>query len=303
MQIAQIRYFVTAAQLQNLSKAAEALHLSQPSLSRSIARLEEELGTPLFTRSGKRILLNEPGRRFLESARAMLRDLDDTLLELGELSAGPVKRLSVGCCGGEERVAACLAAFAHARPGVEFQLDCRIEELEVPDINKYDMLLCPDDSRYEKFRGYPLGSERYLLALPAHHPLARREPVDLKALEGQPMVFLSSPGHWLEEPYYLCAGLNLHPATRCLVNDREGHRQVVAAGLALGFVPEGAAAPYRADSRIALARLASGRFARPLMLCFKREKHLSPVGLEFQAFALDFFGVGKEGDHAHRHDP
>ena len=50
-------------------------------------------------------------------------------------------------------------------------------------------------------------------------------------------------------------------------------------------------------------RLASGRFARPLMLCFKREKHLSPVGLEFQAFALDFFGVGKEGDHAHRHDP
>ena len=112
MQIAQIRYFVTAAQLQNLSKAAEALHLSQPSLSRSIARLEEELGTPLFTRSGKRILLNEPGRRFLESARAMLRDLDDTLLELGELSAGPVKRLSVRCCGGEEKVAACLAAFA-----------------------------------------------------------------------------------------------------------------------------------------------------------------------------------------------
>lgn len=303
MQIAQIRYFVTAAQLQNLSKAAEALHLSQPSLSRSIARLEEELGTPLFTRSGKRILLNEPGRRFLESARAMLRDLDDTLLELGELSAGPVKRLSVGCCGGEEKVAACLAAFADTRPGVEFQLDCRIEELEVPDINKYDMLLCPDDSRYEKFRGYPLGSERYLLALPAHHPLARREPVDLKALEGQSMVFLSSPGHWLEEPYYLCAGLNLHPATCCLVNDREGHRQVVAAGLALGFVPEGVAAPYRADSRIALARLASGRFARPLMLCFKREKHLSPVGLEFQAFALDFFGVGKEGDHAHRHDP
>lgn len=302
MQIAQIRYFVTAAQLQNLSKAAEALHLSQPSLSRSIARLEEELGTPLFTRAGKRILLNEPGRRFLESARAMLRDLDDTLLELGELSAGPVKRLSVGCCGGEERVAACLAAFTAHRPGVEFQLDCRIEELEVPDINKYDMLLCPDDSRYEKFRGYPLGSERYLLALPAHHPLAGREPVELKALEGQPMAFLSSPGHWLEEPYYLCAGLNLRPATRCLVNDREGHRQVVAAGLALGFVPEGAAAPYRADPRIALARLASGRFTRPLMLCFKREKHLSPVGLEFQAFALDFFGVGKEADHAHRHD-
>ena len=116
MQIAQIRYFVTAAQLQNLSKAAEALHLSQPSLSRSIARLEEELGTPLFTRSGKRILLNEPGRRFLESARTILRDLDDTLLELRELSAGPVTRLSVGCCGQEEKLTACLAAFSAGRP-------------------------------------------------------------------------------------------------------------------------------------------------------------------------------------------
>ena len=303
MQIAQIRYFVTAAQLQNLSKAAEALHLSQPSLSRSIARLEEELGTPLFTRSGKRILLNEPGRRFLESARSMLRDLDDTLLELGELSAGPVKRLSVGCCGGEEKLTACLSAFAAARPEVEFQLDCRIEEPQVPDINKYDMLLCPDDSRYERFRGYPLGTERYLLALPAHHPLARREPVELKALEGQPMVFLWGPDHRLEEPYYLCAGLNLRPATRCLVNDREGHRQTVAAGLALGFVPEGAAAPYRADSRIALVRLASGRFARQLMLCFKREKHLSPLGREFQSFALAFFGVREEESHAYRQDP
>ena len=82
MTLDQMRYFVTAAQLQNLSKAAEALHISQPSLSRSIARLEEELGTPLFYRQGRRVVLNELGSQFLTSAQSILRELDGTLAQL-----------------------------------------------------------------------------------------------------------------------------------------------------------------------------------------------------------------------------
>lgn len=289
--IAQIRYFVTAAQLQNLSKAAESLHLSQPSLSRSIAKLEAELGTPLFERRGKKVTLNESGRRFLESARVVLRELDNTALELQELTAGSAARLSVGIFEAEETLTDCVTAYARTHPEVEFELHCAIEAEEALDINKYDMLLCPADSRYGKFRGAALKEEPYLLAVPAAHPLAARAAVLPRELERLPFVFLSREKNYIEEPFFLCAGLNLRVKARCFTDSREQHRQIVASGVALGFVPEGCAGSYRADGRIRLLPISSGKFCRRMMLCFKRRKHLSAAGLAFQDFVLDYFGL------------
>lgn len=65
MELQQLRYFVRVAQVESISKAAKSLHISQPALSKSIMRLEQELGCDLFDRTGKRIHLNEKGREFL----------------------------------------------------------------------------------------------------------------------------------------------------------------------------------------------------------------------------------------------
>ena len=291
MTLDQMRYFVTAAQLQNLSKAAEALHISQPSLSRSIARLEEELGTPLFCRQGKRVVLNEPGSRLLSSAQVILRELDGALVQLRTCAGGAGARLCVGLCGPDEPVGACLAAFSASHPQITLDLDCSIEEKEPLDINQYDMLLCPDTGDYRRFRGIVLREERYLLALPAAHPLAQRAGVLPKELAGQPFVFLRRGETGMADPYDLCAGLNLGLSTLCLTDDREQHRQLVAAGVGLGFVPEGCAGPYRAEPAIRLLPIRGDKFRRRLMLCFKRDKHLSPAGQDLRAFVLDHFGL------------
>lgn len=300
MNIAQIRYFVTAAQFQNLSKAAEALHLSQPSLSRSIAKLEAELGVPLFARTGKKIALSEPGRRFLDHARTMLRDLDNTLIELREMAAGSATRLSIGIYDADSVATECLASFARLHPEVEYDLNCSLEGEEPLDINKYDMLVYPDDTRFEKFRGIPLRDEPYLLAVPKEHPLAERAVALPRELEGLPFVFLSRDRRRVEEPYYLCAGLNLHLKALCFTDAREQHRQMIASGVALGFVPEGCAGSYREDGAIRLVPIGSGRFSRRMMICFKRQKHLSAVGQAFRAFVLDYFQLcdqsGSQGE-------
>lgn len=67
MKISQLHYFTTVAQLENISKAAELLHISQPTLSKNIAALETELMTPLFNRDSKQLSLNPAGKRFLVS--------------------------------------------------------------------------------------------------------------------------------------------------------------------------------------------------------------------------------------------
>lgn len=288
MTVSQLRYFACVAQVQNLSKAAQMLHLSQPSLSKSISKLEEELGAPLFDRAGKRLLLNERGERFLESAQLILQELEGAAADLHLADQHAVTRLTVGLPGPNSLFTGCLASFAAGHPGVEFDLTCGIESSEPPDINKFDMLLYPDHSSYRKFKGFFLTEERYYLAVPAHHHLAGRSALSPSDWEGQPFVFLTD-GSALEEPYYLCASLNLHMFKRCVTNARAQHRQVIAAGIALGFVPDSCCEIYRNDGSICLVPILNRRFSRRLMLCFKREKHLSPIGLEFRAHALSYF--------------
>ena len=291
MTLSQLRYFTAAAQAQSLSRAARLLHLSQPSLSKSISRLEEELGAPLFDRAGKRLLLNERGERFLESAQRILQEMDGAMSDLQLAGGRAATRLTAGLPGPNSLFTGCLADFAARHPGVEFDLSCDIESAEPPDINKFDMLLYPDHSAYRKFQGYFLTDERYFLAVPAHHHLAEKSAVSPADWDGQPFVLLTD-GAALEQPYYLCAGLDVHMARRCVVSDREQHRQLVSAVVGLGFVPEGCREAYARDGGARLLPILNRRFSRRLMLCFKREKHLSPIGLEFRAHALSYFHLG-----------
>ena len=106
MNIFQLRYFVSVAQLENISKAADLLHLSQSSLSKSIAKLEAELGMPLFQRSGKHIVLNEQGRRFWEFSSMVLRELEFTIDDMNLLANGFGNKLKVGLCGANKIIMA-----------------------------------------------------------------------------------------------------------------------------------------------------------------------------------------------------
>ena len=108
MNILQLRYFTTVAQLENISKAAALLHLSQSSLSKNIARLEEELGLHLFDRNGKKIALNAPGRRVLDCSEKLLRELDLTLKDMQQIS-GADKLIRVGTAGMSQRMISCMA--------------------------------------------------------------------------------------------------------------------------------------------------------------------------------------------------
>lgn len=294
MNIAQIRYFVTAAQVQNLSKAAELLHLSQPALSKSISKLEEELGTPLFIRSGKRIVLNEQGKRFLEGAWVSLRTLDNMMVDLNELALGAPPRICVGIYQADEHITAHLVAYAQTHPDVELDVNCFSDAGEEPDINKYDMLVYPSGTQYDKYRSHYLRDEHYLLAVPAEHPLADNATVSLEDLHGHSFVFMRQGKLKVEEPYYLCAGLNLRIKALYNTNSQEQHRLFVSSGVALGFVAEGRAGPYRMDPRICLKPIRDNKFYRRVLVCFRRSKHLSPEGREFEHFMMERMGLTEE---------
>lgn len=99
MTITQLRYFIVAAQTENLLKAAAALYISQSSLSKNIASLEKELGVDLFDRNGKSLRLNEAGGQFLASCQKMLGEFDNVLEGLKRSEQKNSARVRIGVEG------------------------------------------------------------------------------------------------------------------------------------------------------------------------------------------------------------
>ena len=291
MRMTQLRYFVTIAQLENMSQAAELLHLSQSSLSKNLATLEAELGTPLFFRNGRRLTLNAAGARLLEYSTMVLRELDYVMDDLHLLSTGAEARIRIGAAGLSDDLSRCLAAFRQIHPEAEYEITGSIEGAEHLDINAFDMLIYPAGLKYRKFTGYPLYEERYALAVSSRHPLAKKPSLRPKALEGQDVVFLRS-GHAAEEfPFQICSALALHFRSVSYADSREYHRQMIADGLCVGFVPMSCTGFYRGDGEIRLVPIQNQRFSRQMMVCFRREKTLSPFVREFRDFVTDYFSV------------
>src|SRR5437016_2211645 len=92
----QLRYFVAVAERLHFSRAAEALHVTQPPLSRAIRALEETLGVALFVRTRRRVELTREGARLLEDARRVMGQLERTVLELRSMASGEQGRLRIG---------------------------------------------------------------------------------------------------------------------------------------------------------------------------------------------------------------
>jgi len=229
-------------------------------------------------------VLNEAGQLFFREACDSLRSLDKVMADLEELSTGQSAQLRMGLCSIDMKITACIASFASVHPDIEMILDCSFEAWNEIDINQYDMLIYPDHAKYNKLKGEPLWEEQYMLAVPRNHPLARKPFATIKDLEKQPFVFVGHGRDYVEIPYYTCLGLNLQTKAMYFTNNREQHRQLIGEGIALGFTPEGSADAYKMDPRVRLLPISGTRFHRKLMLCFKRDKHLSTAAKEFRDF-------------------
>ena len=124
MELRHLRYFVAVAEAQNITRAAAALHVSQPPLSRQIRDLEAELGVPLFQRGGKSVRLTEAGRMFVPEALAVLQRAEAAVQSVkaaaggdrGEVQVGYAPSLSI------ELLPAALRRFQETAPGVKIVL-------------------------------------------------------------------------------------------------------------------------------------------------------------------------------------
>ena len=193
-----MRYFVAVAEMRNLSRAAtQILHVAQPSLSRQIRDLEEDIGVPLLERDAKGIRLTDAGRAFLDEARAILKYTNEAVLKTRAIGGKRETELHVGDF---PLVAArimpqILRNYQKAMPDVRVQLHDWPVEKEIAAVRDGQLQLAiiipplTGDWR-RQLRFDELMSLRVCLAVSSDHPFARRKTVSLAEAARQPFVGL-----------------------------------------------------------------------------------------------------------------
>lgn len=277
----KIRYFLTVARLQNMTKAAELLEVSQSSLSKDITLLENELGTELFNRSGKKLTLNVFGQRFLESCLVIVDELDKVSQDIEIMVTGFSNQIKLCIPEICPVVFDSIAQFKKKNPNVSFQID-NITQNEFPDINYYDMIVYPDEKKYEKFRGIEFYEEKYYLAVNSKNELAEKPLMSSKSLNGLDFVFVKDSEGSVEYPYEICRTFAINMKSVSFVPSRDSQKLFISSGTAVGFVPKELSNLYGKSSSISLIPLTDSRFARKMKVCFKREKHISDLAKEFK---------------------
>lgn len=193
-----VRYFLAVAQERNITRAAERLHLAQPSLSAAVKQLEEQLGVPLLERSGRGIALT-PAGELLARRGAELTELAETVAaEVRERGSLPAGRLRLGLSptaryGVGPRL---LAAWASAAPGVMLytQEDTTGALLRDLAAGRLDLavLFCPPDGLPAGIVSVLIADEPAVVHLPSSHPLAGRDTVSPEDLRDETILVAST---------------------------------------------------------------------------------------------------------------
>lgn len=194
MDLRGLNYFLTVAEEQNFTRAAQRLNMSQPPLSNQIRALEEELGTPLFTRSSRGVQLTEAGKLLYRRASQLLDLAEKTKEEVSSLALGLSGTLCLGSVAGLAPFLAAkwLYGFRAEYPLVRFEIangssDDVIDQIQRGYI-ELGIIAAPYDN--EHLEGIVVGEEPWCAFLSDTHPLAkdREAPLPLKALEGYPLI-------------------------------------------------------------------------------------------------------------------
>jgi LysR family cyn operon transcriptional activator len=194
MELRHLRYFLAAAEEAHFTRAAERLHVSQPTLSQQIRQLERELGSPLFDRIGRRVRLTSAGAVLREHARRALGEIDAAALAIAELNGLKRGRVTVGAVqtANAYLIPPVLGRFTSAHPGITV----RVEELSAGEVEagvasgRLDLGISFTPPSPGEVEAEPLFEEELILIVAEGHRLAGNRRLPMRELEGEPMVLL-----------------------------------------------------------------------------------------------------------------
>ncbi|WP_088228344.1 LysR family transcriptional regulator [Desulfosporosinus sp. FKB] len=290
MEWTQFQYFQVVAQLQHFTKAAETLNISQPALSRSIARLEEELGVPLFERQGRTVVLNGYGRIFLNRVNRAIQEVTLGQQEIQDLIDPSQGSVSLGFIHsqGSNLVPDLLGTFHKNFPGIRFMLyqnltNQVIDQLETGDI---DFCFCSQPLAHENVHWIQLFTEEIILIVPREHPLAQRKTVKLAELSEEPFIAYKKELSLGEITDRLFREAGITPKVTFEGEEIGTIMGLVAAKLGIALIPKVKAFDMSGLSQV---HVSAPLCQRVIGMAWVEGRYLSPAAKRFKEFVMEHF--------------
>jgi len=286
LEFRQLQYVIQIAKEKNFSRAAEKLHIAQPSLSQQLSKLEKEIGVLLFRRTTNSVELTHAGSVFVQKAQDILDSIEQLKQELDDLAHMRKGKLVVGSLPmtGSHVLPLVLPVFGKRYPEIEVVLvedtSSRLEQLTSSgqtDLSLLSLPLIDSSLAWE-----PIIEEEICLAVPPEHSLARnQEPVKLEDLRTEPFVVLKKGQGFRQIAFELCARGGFEPRIVFESGNIETVQSLVAAGMGIAFVPKMVTRAKWSELAPVYLPLAAPSPSRTLVIASRKGRYLSKAAEAF----------------------
>lgn len=286
MDTRMIRYFLAIAEEENISKAAEKLHMSQPPLSRQLKQLEEELGVELFYRDKGRIWLTDAGYFLKERASEIVELMDKTEAQMRELYHDQGGNIYIGTIetAANYLLPKWISGFNRRYPNITYHVNNNNtdEIMKKIDNGVYDIGIVREPFNSEKYECIRLPEETWIACLPKNHALAETEEttINLAQLAGEQLIL---PGRSIHEEQIKkwFELLGTRPRVICWYTALINGLALAQNGLGILLCPKSAEPLFHGKENIVYKEIINPRLTSSVVVIWKRNKRLSTAVGQF----------------------
>lgn len=294
MEFLQLKYFQAVARLEHMTKAAQELKVSQPSLSNTISRLEKSLGVPLFVRQGRHIKLTSFGKSFLQRVDRVFLELEEGVREVKEMASlerGVVSLAITMPSILPYLLKDFLAVHPHSRiiQNQAYTVHDIKSQLENAEINLCISTFPVISSEIEWL---PLMDEEIFLSVPPQHHLADRKSINLSQVANEPFISITSDYGFRDLTDNFCRQAGFEPNIVFQISEAGVIQNLVELDLGITFTPS----LLSSHSKLGSIQLHIDEplCQRTIGLAWHKRHFMSQATEQFIQFAIDFFKKKKQ---------
>jgi LysR family hydrogen peroxide-inducible transcriptional activator len=291
MDLGQLRYFSKIVEHRSFTRAAKDCCVSQPALSQQIAKLEKELGQPLFERQGRSIRLTPAGQVLQARAERILHLVDDAKRQITD--DGQTGRINVSAIPtvAPYLLPNLLTSVASQFPQASFEIGEDSTESLLKSCAKGDidvgLLALPASAKYLTIE--PLFEEELLLALPADHPLCGQTRITSKDIAEERFILLDAAHCLVDSIERYCNRKKFQPIATSRIQQLSTVQHLVALGHGLSFVPK-IASTDDLGGKLVFRSLSGEKPTRKIAICWNPYRYQSQLLSNFIKAMIEFAG-------------
>lgn len=284
---AQLRSFEAVARLGGVTRAANALHLTQPTVSTQLRELSESLGTALLAPAGRGVQLTDAGRALMQTVTLMFghwHEFEEGMADMQGLLRGSLR--IAGVTTTEYFLAQWLKPFLAAYPGIEVDLaienrDTVIRRLEQ---NQDDLAVMMMPPQHLALSSLAVMDNPLVLAGPLGHPWSDKKKIPLKQLAGVDLLMREAGSGTRQATLEFLASHRIAPRIRMTLGSNEAVKHAVAAGLGLAIMSRHAIAVDPARDGLSVLSVAGLPIKRSWQVVWRQDRRLPRVATVFMDF-------------------